>query len=210
MAYLILVRHGASEYNEKGIWTGWDDPNLTEKGIREAGIAGSLLKDIPLDIGYTSALKRTTETLSEIEKILHREDLPVIATHKLNERNYGDYTGKNKWEIKKEIGEEEFLKLRRSWDYPVPNGESLKQVYEREIPYFESEILPRLKDGENVIIVSSGNALRALVKYLDHIPDDQITGLEIGLGEIYVYQIDTRGKVTAKEIRAKNPLAGKI
>ena len=210
MAYLILVRHGTSEYNAKGIWTGWDDPNLTEEGIREADIDGSLLRDIPLDIGYTSALKRTTETLSEIEKILYRKDLPVIAAHELNERNYGDYTGKNKWEIEKKIGEKEFLKLRRGWDYPVPNGESLKQVYEREIPYFESEILPKLKEGGNVIIVSSGNALRALVKYLENIPNDEIGSLEIGLGEIYVYQISPDGKMQSKEIRSKNPLVGKI
>lgn len=201
MAYLALIRHGESEYNKKGIWAGWDDPDLTEKGVEEAKTAGSELKDVPFDLAYVSVLTRAKHTLNLILETLNLTSIPITENKALNERNYGDFTAKNKWEVKEKLGEEEFLKLRRAWDYPVPNGESLKQVYEREIPYFEAEILPKLKEGENIIIASSGNALRALVKYLDNIPDDQIASLEIATGEIYLYQIDQEGRVTSKELR---------
>lgn len=210
MAYLTLVRHGLSEYNKQGIWAGWDDPALTDEGKEEARKAGNELKDVPLDLGYTSVLKRAKDTLEIIKKEIGREDLPTTENIALNERNYGDFTRKNKWEVKEQIGEEEFQKLRRSWDYPIPNGESLKQVYDREIPYFESEILSKLKVGKNIIIASSGNSLRALVKYLENIPEDQIGTLEIGTGEAYVYQIDENGKVKSKEIKSVNPKAGKV
>jgi 2,3-bisphosphoglycerate-dependent phosphoglycerate mutase len=124
--------------------------------------------------------------------------------------DYGDYTGKNKWQVKEEIGEEAFMSFRRSWDHPPPNGESLKMVYEREIPYFQEEIEPKLKDGKNIIISSSGNSHRALVKYLENIPDSDISKLEIGTGEAYVYQIDESGKVVSKEIRGENPNKGRV
>jgi len=205
----VLVRHGLTEYNAKGMWTGWDNPKLTPEGILEAKQAGEHLKDIHFDAAYTSVLIRAKETLDEILKITNQTP-PVTENKALNERNYGDYTRRNKWEIKKEIGDEAFHKLRRSWDFPIPNGESLKQVYTREIPYFESEILPIVKTGKSVIIVSSGNALRALVKYLENIPDDKIAELEIGTGEVYVYEIDENGKVLHKEIRSSNPNSGKV
>jgi len=210
MSYLVLVRHGTSEYNIKGLWTGWDNPPLHEQGIEEAKRAGESLKDIHFDYMYASALLRAEQTLDEIKKIIGQEDIPTTANTLLNERNYGDFTGKNKWQVKKEVGEEIFQKIRRSWDYPIPNGESLKQVYEREIPYFVSTILPQVKTGKNVLIVSSGNALRAIVKYLEHTSDEAITGLEFGLGEAYVYEIDRNGNVTHKEIRASNVNKGKI
>jgi 2,3-bisphosphoglycerate-dependent phosphoglycerate mutase len=201
MAYLALVRHGESEYNKKGIWAGWDNPDLTEKGIEEAKVAGSELKDISFDLAYSSVLLRAKHTLQLILESLNLTSIPVTENRALNERNYGDFTAKNKWEVKEALGEENFLKLRRAWDYPVPNGESLKQVYEREIPYFESEILPHLKEGKNVIVASSGNALRALVKHLDTMPDEEVSLLEIATGEIYLYQIDSEGNVTSKELR---------
>ncbi|HUD44861.1 MAG TPA: 2,3-bisphosphoglycerate-dependent phosphoglycerate mutase [Patescibacteria group bacterium] len=201
MATLVLVRHGESEYNAKGVWTGWDDPDLSTKGIDQANNAGKLLEDIHIDCVYTSQLKRTEETLGEIAKILHRINLSVIHAAELNERNYGIYTGKNKWEIEKELGEEEFKKLRRGWDYPIPQGESLKQVYKRAVPYFQEQIIPKLISGENVAIISSGNALRAIVKYLENIPEEKIPFLEIATGEIYVYQMDENGKIVSKEIR---------
>ncbi|MDQ5954625.1 MAG: 2,3-bisphosphoglycerate-dependent phosphoglycerate mutase, partial [Patescibacteria group bacterium] len=119
----------------------------------------------------------------------------------LNERDYGDLTGKDKWKIREEYGEEQFLKWRRGWDTPPPNGESLKDVYSRLIPYFESTIVPQLKEEKNVIIVAHGNSLRALVKYLENISDEIIPSLEIATGEIYLYQIDKDGKVISKEIR---------
>lgn len=205
MSKLVLVRHGISEYNKKGLWAGWDNPPLLPEGEKEAKKAGTELKDIRFDYGYTSVLKRAIDTLEIIKKTLGQPDLPTFQAKEINERNYGDFTAKNKWQVKEQLGEEEFKKLRRSWDYPIPNGESLKQVYEREIPYFEKEIIPKLKQGKNIVISSSGNSLRALVKYLENIPNDQIARLEIATGEVYVYDIDNQGKVTAKQIRAPHP-----
>lgn len=210
MSILVLVRHGTSEYNAKGMWTGWDNPPLNEDGILEAKRAGAALKDIYFDLGYTSALIRAQQTLDLIKQNSDQETLPVVSDQRLNERNYGIYTRKNKWEVKEDVGEEEFQKIRRGWDYPIPEGESLQQVYEREIPYFEEEIEPRLKEGKNIIIASSGNALRAIVKYLENIPDDKIADVEFGLGEAWVYNIDENGKVVSKEIKATNLQKGKI
>lgn len=210
MSYLVLVRHGLSEYNKQGLWAGWDDPKLASEGIEEARRAGDSLKGIHFDYGYTNALGRCIETLEEIKQAIGQNDLPTIQNKALNERNYGDFTAKNKWQVKKQIGEEEFQKLRRSWDYPIPNGESLNQVYDREIPYLESQILPKLKIGKNILIVSSGNSLRALVKFLENIKDEDIAKLEIGTGEAYVYKVDENGKVISKEIRSANLDLGKI
>lgn len=200
-SYLVLVRHGTSEYNEKGLWAGWDDPNLTQKGEKDAVIAAKTIKDIHFDIGFASPLIRHNLTLSIIKKALNRKDMPTVVSKALLERNYGDFTGMNKWDVKKQLGEEEFLKLRRSWDYPVPNGESLKDVYDRVVPYYKDYILPKLKAGKNIIVSSSGNALRSLVKYLENISDEDISKLEIAPGEVYVYQLDEDGKVVSKEIR---------
>jgi 2,3-bisphosphoglycerate-dependent phosphoglycerate mutase len=209
MAYLVLVRHGKSEWNELGLWTGWHDVVLSPKGIEEAKQTGKALKDIHFDYAYTSALMRAQQTLSEILKVIDQNP-PIIKSQDLNERDYGDYTGKNKWDIQKEIGEEEFQKIRRSWDYLPPNGESLEMVYKRVFPYFQTEILPKLKDGKNVIIAAHGNSLRALVKYLENISNSDIATLEIGTGEAYVYQIDQQGVVTSKEIRGENVNKGKV
>ena len=197
----MLIRHGRSEYNEKGIWAGWDEPPLTPNGREDVRIAAEALRDIHFDLAYTSHLTRHQQTLYVLKKTLQRKDLPVIINDALLERNYGDFTAKNKWEVEKKLGKEEFIKLRRSWDYPIPNGESLKDVYERVVPYYKDEILPKLKSGKNVVIASSGNALRSLVKYLENISDNNISKLEIATGEVYVYQIDEDGKVVSKEIR---------
>lgn len=200
MAALVLVRHGESEWNAKGLWTGWTDVNLSENGREEACKAGELLKDIHFDVAYTSDLKRAQQTLDGIQEVLGTQLIPT-QTKELNERSYGDYTGKNKWEIKEQVGEEKFQRIRRSWDYPPPNGESLKMVYERVIPYYEAEILPKLKEGKNVIIAAHGNSLRALIKYLDNISDEDIPMLEMATGSMYVYELDEDGKVINKEIR---------
>lgn len=209
MAYLVLVRHGLSDYNKQGLWTGWDNPPLVQEGFDQARKTGDELKDIHFDYAYSSDQIRSVQTLEEIFKTIN-QDVPIIQNEKIRERNYGVYTKKNKWEVKKELGDEEFHKLRRGWDYPIPDGESLKQVYEREIPYYKGEIEPKLKNGKNIIIGSSGNDLRALVKYLEQIPDDGIGNLEIGTGEAYVYQLDDQGKIVSKEIRGVNPNAGKV
>lgn len=203
MAYLVLVRHGESEWNAKGLWTGWTDVNLSENGKEEARKAGEVLKDIHPDFAYTSALKRAQQTLEEIQNVIGT-NLTPIADKAFNERDYGDFTGKNKWEVKEQVGEEEFQKLRRSWDYPPANGESLRMVYERVIPYYQTEIEPKLIEGKNVIIAAHGNSLRALIKYLENISDEEIPSLELATGGVYVYQIDKTGKVTSKEIRGSN------
>ncbi|MEK7186421.1 MAG: 2,3-bisphosphoglycerate-dependent phosphoglycerate mutase [Patescibacteria group bacterium] len=200
MAVLALVRHGESTWNARGIWTGWKNPPLSQKGLEEARQAGKLLKDIKFDLAYISSLIRAKQTLEEIEKVLG-VNLVTFENSALNERDYGDYTGKNKWEVKRQLGEEDFQKLRRGWNWPVPNGETLKDVYERTVPYYQQEILPKLAEGKNVLISAHGNSLRALVKYLDGLTDSEVENLEIATGEVIIYQIGTTGKVTSKEIR---------
>lgn len=201
MAYLILVRHGESIWNALGKWTGWTDVALSEKGRDQAKQSGNMLKDLPIDLAYTSNLIRAKQTWEEIQNILNKADIPTVANEALNERDYGDFTGKNKWEIKVQVGDEEFQKIRRSWDYPPLHGESLKMVYQRVIPYYEDEILPKLEEGKNIIIVAHGNSLRALIKYLENIPDDKISELELPLGAPVIYKIDENGNVINKEIR---------
>jgi 2,3-bisphosphoglycerate-dependent phosphoglycerate mutase len=201
MAYLALVRHGQSEWNVKNWWTGLTDIGLTEIGIQEAKSAGEHVKDIPFDIAFTSVLLRAKETWRQMQTEILTKEILTVENAALNERDYGDLTGKDKWKIREEYGEEQFLKWRRGWDTPPPNGESLKDVYSRLIPYFESTIVPQLKEEKNVIIVAHGNSLRALVKYLENISDEIIPSLEIATGEIYLYQIDKDGKVISKEIR---------
>lgn len=203
MSYLVLVRHGQSEWNVKSLWTGWTDVSLTEKGREEAIHAGNLIKDIKFDFAYTSALKRAIETWDEIKKVIHEQKVPTIAAKELNERDYGDLTGKNKWEVKEKYGEDQFQKWRRGWSDLLPNGESLKKVYERVVPYYKKEILPKLEKGKNVIISAHGNSLRALIKYLESIPNGEISKLEMATGGVYVYKIDRSGKIIDKEIRAE-------
>lgn len=198
MGILVLVRHGQSEWNAKGLWTGWTDIPLSEEGKEEARNVGTKLKDIHFDLGFTSVLTRAKQTMDEIQAAIP-QTFPLTSSEKLNERNYGIYTGKNKWEIKKKIGDEVFTKLRRSWDFPIEEGESLKQVYERVIPYYNQEILPKLKKGEHILIAAHGNSLRALIKYLETIPDEKISGVELATGEALVYEIDEHGKVVSKK-----------
>lgn len=201
MAYLVLIRHGESEWNAKSLWTGWTDVGLTERGREQACSAASLLKNIKFDICFTSALKRAKQTWDEIGAEIQAKDIPTIEDKALNERDYGDLTGKNKWKIKEEYGEELFQKWRRSWNERPPKGESLQDVSERVVPYYEGKILPEIKSGKNVIVVAHGNSLRALVKYLENIPETEIAKVEIGLSEAYVYEIDKEGKIIGKEVR---------
>ena len=195
MAYLVLVRHTESRWNDVDAWTGLTDISLSEKGREDAKKAGVLLKGFTFNLAYTSALRRARETLTEIKLVTGRGDLPVIEDPALNERDYGDLTGKNKLEMEEKYGEEQYLKWRRSWDYPVPNGESLKDVYKRAVPYFNREIMPRLKAGKNILIVAHGNSLRALMKYLENISDNDIAGLELNTGEIIIYLVNDEGRV---------------
>ena len=203
MAYLVLVRHGQSEWNALGLWTGQEDVPLSEQGRAEARKAAESLRDIPLHKAHVSTLSRARQTLEEIKQALEHTELETVSHHALNERHYGDYQAKNKWDIKEQIGDEEFTKLRRNWDHPVPNGETLKDVHARVLPYFEQHIIDDLKAGKNIIVSAHGNSLRALMKHLEAVADDKVHEVEIGTGEVLVYEISEDGTVVGKELRAK-------
>ncbi|HMR73187.1 MAG TPA: 2,3-bisphosphoglycerate-dependent phosphoglycerate mutase [Candidatus Saccharibacteria bacterium] len=191
---LVISRHGESEWNVLGKWTGWTDVGLTEKGATDAEEIGRTIPgDIQFDEVYTSVLKRTEETLQGIIRGLEKpalNELPKTAAQELNERDYGVYTGKNKWEVQQSVDEATFTGLRRGWDFPVEGGENLKQVYERVIPYFEAEILPKLQTGENILLVAHGNSIRALIKYLEGISDEDIADVEMKFGQVLVYRFE--------------------
>ncbi|OHA17874.1 MAG: hypothetical protein A3H57_04365 [Candidatus Taylorbacteria bacterium RIFCSPLOWO2_02_FULL_43_11] len=199
MAYLYLGRHAKSEWNDKGIWTGWADPHLSKEGFDDALKAGQALKGRKIDKAYVAPFFRTRETLETIEEA-YGAKIEKIEAAEIKERDYGVLTGKNKWQVKEAVGEEQFQKIRRGWDVPIEKGESLKDVYNRVIPYFKSQILPELLAGKNVIIVSSGNALRALVKFIENIPDEKIGEVEIVMGQIHKYIYDGDGKYIGKEV----------
>ncbi|OYX64654.1 MAG: phosphoglyceromutase [Sphingomonadales bacterium 32-64-17] len=214
MPTLILVRHGQSQWNLENRFTGWWDVDVTEKGVAEARAAGQLLKEkgmLPTR-AFTSVQKRAIKTLHLALEECGRLWIPETKDWRLNERHYGGLTGLNKAETAEKHGEEQVKIWRRSFDVPpppleagsefdladdpryagidVPNTESLKLTIERVLPYWEAEILPELAKGETVIISAHGNSLRALVKHLSNIPDDEITGLEIPTGQPLVYEFD--------------------
>ncbi len=198
MAYLSLIRHGRSDWNDKGLWTGLTDIPLDYEGWQEAHNASEKLKNIKFDFAFTSELERAQETLDIILRDTNQPGVPVQSSPSLNERDYGDYTGKNKWEVESSVGEEMFEKIRRSFDYPIPNGESLKQVYERVVPFYKENILPRLKDNQNVLISAHGNSLRALVKYLENLSNEEVEKLEIPTGEPILYSFNPSNQSVAR------------
>ena len=200
MAYLILVRHGKSEWNNLGLWTGLTDVELAPEGFVEARKAGEAIKDIEIHCAHISMLKRTHQTFNEIKKSFNH-DVASKAHEALNERDYGIHTGKNKWQVKEEIGEVAFQQIRRGWNVPIQGGETLQNVHDRVVPYYETNIKPELASGKNVIVVAHGNTLRALVKNIENISDVGIGDVEIGTGEVYCYQIDPLGAILSKEIR---------
>lgn len=210
MGILVISRHGESEWNLLGKWTGWTDVNLTEKGRNDTVRLGALLKGVVFNEAYTSSLKRTQQTLAALLEGCGVENLPTKHATELNERDYGDLTGKNKWEVKAEIGEEAFNDIRRGWDYPVPGGETLKDVYARVVPYFEQEILPKLQNGENILLVAHGNSIRALIKHLDQVPEAEMANVEMPFGQLLVYTFEPgqslpiRKEVLSVEIEAVN------
>ncbi len=201
---LLLVRHAESEWNVLGKWTGRTDVHLTEKGRQQAALLGEIVGDIELHHAYTSEQIRTVETLAHLLTRADKNGISHERSPHLNERDYGDYTGLNKWEVLEQLGEEVFTKIRRSWDYPIPNGETLQMVHARAVPFYKQYILPRLLKGENIIIVSHGNTLRALIKYLEDIPDEGIAEVEMQFGEILMYRVTADGKHTSKELRKIN------
>ena len=198
---LILVRHGQSEWNEKNLFTGWENPGLTEKGSNEAKNAGFLINqlDIKFDYLFTSALIRAQLTGSIILENLYQNNLTLIKNKALNERFYGDLQGLNKDECRKKWGEEKVQMWRRSYDKGPPGGETLKETGERVMPYYLDEIFPLILDGMNIIISAHGNSLRSLIKYLDNISDEDIVKLEILTGAPIHYQFDESGKIISKK-----------
>ena len=186
---LVLVRHGQSEWNQKNLFTGWKDPKLTHQGINEAVEAGKSLKaeDMNFDIMFTSDLYRAQETGRLILKEMDQTDIPFVKHQSLNERNYGDLAGLNKDDARERWGEEQVHIWRRSFDIPPPGGESLKNTAERVLPYFESEIMPKIDEGLNVLIAAHGNSLRALVMQLENIGPEEIVKLEIATGDPLIY-----------------------
>lgn len=200
-AKLVISRHSESEWNLTGQWTGFTDVNLTEKGHADAQVVGRMLNEFKFDRAYTSLLKRAQQTMFSILGENNQTNAPeIIFSGEINERDYGDLTGKNKWEVKEEIGEEAFNGIRRGWDYPVPGGETLKDVSERVIPYFESEMKPNLMNGENVLMAAHGNSIRALMKYLDEVSDEDVAKVEMGFGQVLVYEFDEDGSIVSREV----------
>ncbi|WP_027019273.1 phosphoglyceromutase [Corynebacterium sputi] len=229
---LILVRHGQSEWNASNQFTGWVDVHLTEQGRAEAHRAGELLveADLKPEILYTSLLRRAITTANISLDVADLGWIPVIRDWRLNERHYGALQGLNKAETKEKYGEDQFMAWRRSYDTPpppleedseysqandpryadlpsVPQTECLLDVVKRFIPYYEDEILPRLQSGQTVMVAAHGNSLRALVKHLDGISDEDIAGLNIPTGIPLVYEFDSKGTVVNPGGRYLDPAA---
>jgi 2,3-bisphosphoglycerate-dependent phosphoglycerate mutase len=198
--YLVLVRHGQSEWNEKNLFTGWKDPDLTNLGKTEAKRAGELIfsKGIKFDELFTSVLTRAITTGELILEELAVDSIPIFRDEALNERDYGDLSGLNKDDAKKRWGEKQVHTWRRSYDVPPPGGESLKDTGERVLPFFEKNILSLINKGKNVLIAAHGNSLRSLIKELDDLSELEIVKLEIPTGEPIVYTFDS-GKIIFKE-----------
>lgn len=219
---LVLTRHGESQWNLENRFTGWKDVDLSPKGVEEAKAGGKLLKEMGLsfDVAYTSYLKRANKTLNYILEELDEMYIPVHKSWRLNERHYGALTGLNKAETAQKYGDEQVHIWRRSFDvapplvdeeneyYPgkdkryadlakadIPKGESLKDTIARVIPYWESDISKSLKEGKNVIVAAHGNSLRALIKYLLNISDEDILNLNLPTGKPLVFEIDENLKV---------------
>ena len=213
---LILVRHGESQWNEKNLFTGWVDVDLNQKGLGEANRAGELLKEAGIlpDVLHTSLLRRAIKTANIALDVADRHWIPVHRTWRLNERHYGALQGKDKAQTLAEYGEAQFQLWRRSFNTPppaidpdsefaqthdlryadlgndLPGTECLADVVVRMLPYWESKIVPDLKSGNTVMVAAHGNSLRALVKHLDGISDDDIAGLNIPTGIPLIYELD--------------------
>jgi 2,3-bisphosphoglycerate-dependent phosphoglycerate mutase len=216
MSRLVLLRHGESEWNRSNLFTGWYDCDLTDTGVSEARAAGAMLRDADVepDVLHTSLQRRAIRTANLALEELGRLWLPVRRSWRLNERHYGDLTGKNKQQTSEQFGEDQVLVWRRSYDTPpppiaadnefnpnvdpryadlppelVPQAECLADVVARMLPYWYDSIVPDLVDGRDVLVVAHGNSLRALVKHLQGISDDAITGLNIPTGVPLLYEL---------------------
>jgi 2,3-bisphosphoglycerate-dependent phosphoglycerate mutase len=197
---LVLVRHGQSDWNLKNLFTGWRDVDLTEKGVAEAREAGRKLKaqGIKFDVAFTSALKRAQRTLDLMLTELGQATIPIFKNQALNERDYGDLVGLNKDDARKKWGEEQVHVWRRSYDVAPPGGESLKDTLARALPYYVTDILPRVLRGERVLVAAHGNSLRALVMVLDKHTPESITKLNLNTGVPMVYRLNADSTVASK------------
>ncbi|MFO1150766.1 MAG: 2,3-bisphosphoglycerate-dependent phosphoglycerate mutase [Alsobacter sp.] len=199
---LVLVRHGQSDWNLKNLFTGWKDPDLTEKGVEEARAAGRRLKalGVGFDIAFTSALTRAQHTCRLLLQELGQPGLETIRDEALNERDYGDLSGLNKDDARARWGEEQVHVWRRSYDVPPPGGESLKDTVARTLPYYCQEILPRVLRGERVVVAAHGNSLRALVMVLDRLTPQTIPSMELETGVPLVYRLNPDSTVLSKQV----------
>lgn len=197
---LVLVRHGQSEWNLKNLFTGWKDPDLTEKGIAEAVAAGRKLKaqGLSFDIAFTSALTRAQHTLSLMLAELDQRTLPVVADQALNERDYGELSGLNKDDARAKWGEDQVHIWRRSYDIAPPGGESLKDTLARTLPYYVQEILPFVLRGKRTLIAAHGNSLRALIMVLEKLTPEQIVKRELATGAPVIYTLNADSTVASK------------
>jgi 2,3-bisphosphoglycerate-dependent phosphoglycerate mutase len=197
---LVLVRHGQSDWNLKNLFTGWRDVDLTEKGVAEAREAGRKLKaqGIKFDVAFTSALKRAQRTLDLMLTELDQTTIPIFKDQALNERDYGDLVGLNKDDARKKWGEEQVHIWRRSYDVAPPGGESLKDTLARALPYYVTDILPRVLRGERALVAAHGNSLRALVMVLDKHTPDSITKLNLDTGVPMIYRLNADSTVASK------------
>lgn len=190
MGLLILVRHGQTNFNLDHRFCGWTDESLATVGQKTANFLAQKLKKYHFDYVYSSDLSRASQTALLILKKIGQSNLPIIQSRAIKERDYGDLTGRTHESAEQEFGAEMVESWRRGWRQTPPGGESLFDVYNRVVPFFQKEILPKLiKEQATILISTHGNSLRALIKYLDQINDKQISNLEIVYGEPYVYQI---------------------
>jgi 2,3-bisphosphoglycerate-dependent phosphoglycerate mutase len=199
---LVLCRHGQSEWNLKNLFTGWKDPDLTALGVQEAKDGGRRLKakGLSFDVAFTSELSRAQKTCQLILDEIGQPKLETIRNIALNERDYGDLSGLNKAETAAAYGEEQVHIWRRSYDVPPPGGESLKDTVARALPYFVTDILPRVMGGQRVLVAAHGNSLRALIMVLDRLTPDSIMKVELNTGEPIAYRLKADTSVESKDV----------
>lgn len=204
MTKLIILRHGESEWNKLNLFTGWEDVSLTDQGKIEAKLAAFAIQNLKVDVNhaYTSELKRASKTLEIVLNVL-KKDIPIISDQALNERNYGSLTGMNKDEARNKWGDEQVKLWRRSYDIAPENGESLKDTCNRTIPYFKENILPKLHDGENVIITAHGNSLRSIIMHVEDLSEEAIVNVEITTGIPIVYEYENKKIIKKTELFVK-------
>lgn len=199
---LVLVRHGQSEWNLKNLFTGWKNPDLSEKGHEEAIAAGKKLKETGLkfDIAYTSALKRAQITCQHILDEMGEPHLETIKNEALNERDYGDLSGLNKDDARQKWGEEQVHIWRRSYDVPPPGGESLRDTGARVWPYYMYNIQPHVLRGETVLVAAHGNSLRALIMALEGLSGEEIVKQELATGVPIIYELNADSTIVSKKV----------